>query len=157
MPRWTFGAIALSQPTISRAENSCALRDVFRMLLSLVDLHCLNACREEPESVVIDIDDSFHETHGGQRLSLFDKFSDGHGCMPLHFCDANANAVIAVALRPGKTMSGVELRRHLRIMDDRPASGQDDVGCGTSSPPEDHGRPPCVRARRCRVWNFVAT
>ena len=93
------------------------------MLLSLVDLHCLNAYREEPESVVIDIDDSFHETHGGQRLSLFDKFSDGHGCKPLHFCDVNANAVTAVVLRPGKTMSGVELRRHLRIMDDRLADG----------------------------------
>ena len=110
------GGDAASQSTISRAENSCTLRDVYRMLMRLVDLYCRNAYRKAPKSVTIDLDDSFHETHGGQQMSLFDKFNDGHGYKPLYFCDVKAKAVIGVLLRPATTMSGVELRRYLRIM-----------------------------------------
>ena len=110
------GGDAASQSTISRTENSCTLRDVRRMLQRLIDLYCEHAYRKAPKSVTIDLDDSFHRTYGGQQLSLFDKFNDGHGYKPLHFCDVKARAVIGVLLRPAKTMSGAELRRYLRIM-----------------------------------------
>jgi hypothetical protein len=60
----------MSQPTVSRWENTPTLRDLVRLGRVMVDLYCQNYAAP-PEAIVLDIDDTVDVIHGNQQLSLF--------------------------------------------------------------------------------------
>jgi hypothetical protein len=114
-----------SQPTISRLENAPSLRDVVRLTYALIDQWCASY-QNEPDAVVLDIDDSVDVVHGCQQLSLFNAYYDERCFLPIPWLalaagqpernvyDTERARPVAVILRPGKTPSGVEIRSHLR-------------------------------------------
>jgi hypothetical protein len=104
------GAPLCSQPTMSRLENAPSRQALGRMMAGMVDLFC-EQWRHVPRSIVLDIDDSWDEVHGGQQLSLFNAHYDGYGFLPIHIYEATSGLpVTAPILRPGTTPAGAEAR-----------------------------------------------
>jgi hypothetical protein len=103
------GAPLCSQPTLSRLENAPSRTALGRMLAAMVDLFCARWGRV-PDSIVLDLDDTWDEAHGRQQLSLFNAHYDGYGFLPIHIFEARSGLPVAAILRPGKTPSGAELR-----------------------------------------------
>ena len=101
-----------SQPTLSRLENLPDVRSLLRMGRAMVDLYC-TSFKQVPKRIVLDIDDTFDATHGGQQLRLFNAHYNGYGFQPIVVFDGEGRFVSAV-LRPAKTPSGFEIRGHLR-------------------------------------------
>lgn len=107
------GAALASQPTVSRLENTPALRDLIRLGRVMVDLYCASY-PAPPEAIVLDIDDTVDVVHGHQQLSLFNRHHDERCFLPIHVYDTATSRPVAVILRPGKTPSGREVRGHVR-------------------------------------------
>jgi Transposase DDE domain group 1 len=98
-----------SQPTMSRLENAPSRVALARMLAAMVDLFC-EGWRSVPRRIVLDIDDTWDEAHGGQQLALFNAHYDGHGFLPIHIYEATSGKLVGAILRPGKPPSGREAR-----------------------------------------------
>jgi hypothetical protein len=107
------GRDLVSQPTLSRLENTPTLRDVIRLTYALVDQWIASYARP-PSRVILDIDDTCDVVHGHQQLSLFNAHYDERCFLPIHIYDTQKARPVAVILRPGKTPSGIEVRAHLR-------------------------------------------
>jgi hypothetical protein len=101
-----------SQPTMSRWENAPTLREVVRMTYAMIDTYCASHKRP-PTAVTLDIDDTVDVVHGHQQLSLFNAHYDERCFLPIHVYDTATSRPVAILLRPGKTPSGDEVRRHL--------------------------------------------
>jgi hypothetical protein len=107
------GLDLMSQPTVSRLENTPGLRDLIRLGRVLVDLYCTSYATP-PTAVSLDIDDTCDVVHGQQQLSLFNAHHDERCFLPIHVYDTATSRPVAMILRPGKTPSGREVRGHLR-------------------------------------------
>jgi hypothetical protein len=107
------GVDLCSQPTLSRLENAPRLKDAIRLTYGLVD-QWMDSYEREPASVTLDIDDTCDVAHGQQQLSLFNGHYDERCFLPIHVYDTDRSRPVAVVLRPGKTLGGVEVRAHLR-------------------------------------------
>ena len=103
----------MSQPTVSRLENTPGLRDLIRLGRVLVDLYCASYA-VPPVAVTLDIDDTCDVVHGQQQLSLFNAHHAERCFLPIHVYDTATSRPVAMILRPGKTPSGREVRGHLR-------------------------------------------
>ena len=101
-----------SQPTISRWENAPTLREIIRLTYALVDIWC-RSYQKPPPSVVLDIDDTVDVVHGHQQLAQWNAHYDERCFLPIHVYDEATGAPVTVILRPGKTPSGVEVRKLL--------------------------------------------
>ena len=101
-----------SQPTISRWENAPTLREIIRLTYALVDIWC-RSYQKPPRSVVLDIDDTVDVVHGHQQLAQWNAHYDERCFLPIHVYDEATGAPVTVILRPGKTPSGVEVRKLL--------------------------------------------
>ena len=97
-----------SQPTLSRLENVPGPVACKRMMAAMVELFC-DSYGTVPRRLVLDIDDTEDQTHGGQQLSLFNAHHDSHCFMPIHIYEAISGKPVAVFLRPGKTPDGAEV------------------------------------------------
>jgi len=106
------GGDLCSQPTISRWENAPTLREIIRLTYALVDIWC-RSYQKPPRSVVLDIDDTVDVVHGHQQLAQWNAHYDERCFLPIHVYDAATGAPVVVILRPGKTPSGVEVRKLL--------------------------------------------
>ena len=106
------GGDLCSQPTISRWENAPTLREIIRLTYALVDFWC-RSYQRPPRSVVLDIDDTVDVVHGHQQLAQWNAHYDERCFLPIHIYDAATGAPVTVILRPGKTPSGVEVRKLL--------------------------------------------
>jgi hypothetical protein len=107
------GAPLCSQPTISRLENAPSRTALIRMLAAMVDLFC-DSWRRVPSRIVLDIDDTWDEVHGGQQLALFNAHYDGYGFLPIHIYEATSGKLVSAILRPGNPPSGAEAQLILR-------------------------------------------
>ncbi len=107
------GGPLCSQPTMSRLENAPSRGALLRMLAAMVDLFC-EGWRHVPRRIVLDIDDSWDEAHGGQQLALFNAHYDGYGFLPIHIYEATSGKLVSAILRPGKPPSGVEAHTILK-------------------------------------------
>ena len=101
-----------SQPTISRWENAPTLREIIRLTYALVDIWC-GSYTKPPRSVVLDIDDTVDVVHGHQQLAQWNAHYDERCFLPIHVYDTATGRPVLVILRPGKTPSGVEVRKLL--------------------------------------------
>src|SRR5215468_1407982 len=106
------GADLCSQPTISRWENAPTLREIIRLTYALVDIWCMSYAKP-PKAVTLDIDDTIDVVHGHQQLAQWNAHYDERCFLPIHVYDAATGAAVVVILRPGKTPSGVEVRKLL--------------------------------------------
>ncbi len=59
-----------SQPTITRLENTVAVRDLIRLFYTFID-NFVNSYTSEPECIIIDMDPALNRIYGGQQLGLF--------------------------------------------------------------------------------------
>jgi hypothetical protein len=79
----------------------------------MIDAYCASYPRP-PVAVTLDIDDTVDVVHGHQQLSLFNAHYDERCFLPIHVYETATSRPVVVLLRPGKTPSGDEVRRHLR-------------------------------------------
>jgi hypothetical protein len=107
------GAPLCSQPTMSRLENRVSGRTLVRLQGALIDQFCAS-WDHVPKSIVLDIDDTWDEAHGGQQLAFFNAHYDGYGFLPVHIYEATSGQLVAAILRPGKTPTGKEVRTILQ-------------------------------------------
>lgn len=107
------GTDLCSQPTMSRWENAADLRTMIRLSYAMVDIYCASYA-SPPRAVTLDIDDTVDVVHGHQQLALFNAHYDERCFQPIHVYDTATSRPVAILLRPGKTPSGTEIRRHLR-------------------------------------------
>lgn len=107
------GAALCSQPTMSRLENLPGPIALMRMMAAMIDLFC-DSFTQVPARIVLDIDDTEDEVHGGQQLALFNAHYDSRCFLPIHIYEASTGKPVAIFLRPGKTPDGVEVARVLR-------------------------------------------
>ena len=83
------------------------------MTYAMIDAYCVSYPRP-PVAVTLDIDDTVDIVHGHQQLSLFNAHYDERCFLPIHVYETATSRPVAMLLRPGKTPSGDEVRRHLR-------------------------------------------
>jgi hypothetical protein len=107
------GADLCSQPTMSRLENLPRPTELMRMMAAMIDLFC-DSFAVVPSRIVLDIDDTEDEVHGGQQLGLFNAHYDSRCLLPIHIYEASSGKPVAIFLRPGKTPDGAEVARVLR-------------------------------------------
>ena len=107
------GADLCSQATVSRWENAPTLREIIRLTYALIDIWC-GSYKAPPGSVVLDIDDTLDVAHGRQEMAEWNAHYDERCFLPIHIYDTATGRPVAMILRPGKTPSGVEVRRWLR-------------------------------------------
>jgi hypothetical protein len=63
------GADLCSPPTVSRLENLPGPAELMRMMAAMTDLFC-DSFAQVPARIVLDIDDTEDEVHGGRQLAL---------------------------------------------------------------------------------------
>lgn len=102
-----------SQPTLCRLENSLSMRTVMRLAMAFID-RWVAALGDGTEVVILDIDATDDETHGGQQLSFFHGYYDHHMYHPLLLFDGSSGELITAILRPGNTHAGRGAARVLR-------------------------------------------
>ena len=107
------GADLMSQPTLSRLENTPGWRTLARIGLNLIDLYCRSFVRV-PSAIVLDIDDTDDPVHGQQQLALFNAHYDCTCFQPIHVFDGLSGKPVLSLLRPGKRPSGEEVAKVLR-------------------------------------------
>ena len=86
---------------------------MIRLTYTMIDTYCASYAGF-PRAVTPDIDDTVDVVHGHQQLSLFNAHHDERCFTPIHVYDTATARPIAILLRPGKTPSGAEARRHVR-------------------------------------------
>src|SRR5271169_915531 len=102
-----------SQPTMSRLENLPGPATLMRMMAAMIELFC-DSFEQVPARIVLDIDDTEDEVHGGQQLALFNAHYDSRCFLPIHIYEASTGKPVAIFLRPGKTPDGAEVACVLR-------------------------------------------
>ncbi len=102
-----------SQPTISRLENLPGATALKRMMAAMVDLFC-DSFEAVPRRILLDIDDTEDQVHGGQQLALWNAHYDSRCFLPIHIYEATSGKPVAIILRPGKTPDGAEVALVLR-------------------------------------------
>ena len=102
-----------SQPTMSRWENAADLRVAIRLSYEMIDLYC-DSYAAPPETITLDIDDTFDAAHGAQQLTFWNGFHGERGYAPIHVYEAESGRPVAFVLRPAKTPSGKEVTGHVR-------------------------------------------
>jgi Transposase DDE domain group 1 len=102
----------MSQPTLSRLENSAGVATLYRIGRRLIDFFC-ESYSVPPRQIVLDIDDTDDLVHGGQQLALFNTHAGGHCFQPIHIFEGNSGKPILSLLRPGKRPSVAEGARVL--------------------------------------------
>jgi hypothetical protein len=102
-----------SQPTLSRLENSVSMRAVTQLAHAFIT-RWVAALPADTTVVILDIDATDDETHGGQQLSFFHGYYDHHMYHPLLLFSGLGGELITAILRPGNTHAGRGASRLLR-------------------------------------------
>ena len=109
----------MSQPTLSRLEDAPSWRQPGRMGLSMIDLFCASF-RDEPERIVLHIDDTDDAVHGGPQLALFNAHYDEYIFQPIHIFETTTGKPVLPLLRLGKQPSGEVVVRESLELSTRP-------------------------------------
>ena len=90
----------VSQPTMSRFENSLGREEIYKMSEYFVD-NWIDSIPMDKDTVIIDVDSTDLETHGHQQLSMFNDFYKESMYNPLMFHDGDTGQLILPVLRAG--------------------------------------------------------
>ena len=107
------GATPCSQPTNSRLENLPRPRDLLRMAQTLVGLYCASLW-QGPQRITLDIDDTLDAFQDGQRLRLFNAYSDEFPFQPIIVFDREGRPVAALLRLPVEGLECNTVARHRR-------------------------------------------
>ena len=107
------GGDLMSQPTLSRLENTPDWRALARIGFGMIDVYCRSFARA-PKRIVLDIDDTDDPVHGQQELALFNAHYDCTCFQPIHVFDGLSGKPVLSLLRPGKRPSGEDVAKVLR-------------------------------------------
>ncbi len=102
-----------SQPTMTRLENKVSNRELYKIALEFVH-HFVSSYDKEPESIILDCDDSNANTYGGQQLSLFNAYYGEYCYMPLFIFEGISGKMILPILRPGRGNKSLNIFNLLR-------------------------------------------
>lgn len=94
----------VSQPTLSRLENSVSIKEIYRLSEHLVDRY-IDSIPSEKKQIVIDVDGTADETHGSQQLSMFNGYYKQTMYHILVFHDGETGQLILPVLRSGSCHS----------------------------------------------------
>jgi hypothetical protein len=89
-----------SQPTLSRFENAVDWASI-RRLTNWFEATYVAMLPDDTTQVILDIDSTEDETHGGQQLSFFNAHYDHYMYHPLLLFDGSTSQLISARLRPG--------------------------------------------------------
>lgn len=70
------------QPTMTRLENRLSRKELFDIGESFID-DFIASYNSEPDSIIIDADDTNADTYGAQHLTLFNAYYGEYCYMPL--------------------------------------------------------------------------
>jgi len=93
----------VSQPTISRFENSIDKKTIFKILNYWVDRYVKSLAGRN--KIVIDVDATDDPTYGAQQLSMFNGYYGQFMYNELFFHDGETGQIILPVLRPGNSHS----------------------------------------------------
>ena len=104
------GIDLMSQPTLSRLENTPEAADLYRIGREQIDIF-IDSFKTKPTQLTLDFDDTTDLIHGGQQLGLFNSHAGGHCFQPMLVFEATTGKPVLALLRPGKRPSGEEIAR----------------------------------------------
>jgi len=90
----------VSQPTLSRFENSITRQDIYRVSEYFVE-QWIKSIPADKKKVIIDVDSTDCETYGKQQMSMFNNFYGEYMYNPLLFHDGETGQLILPILRAG--------------------------------------------------------
>ena len=113
-----------SQPTMTRLENRLSRKELFDIGEAFID-DFIASYDFEPDSIIIDADDTNADTYGTQQLTLFNAYYGEYCYMPLLLFEGRSGKLILPVLRPGRGNKAIniagllkrlilKLRRHWR-------------------------------------------
>lgn len=90
----------VSQPTLSRFENSLTRQDIYKSSEYFVESWIATLAAEKKE-VIIDVDSTDSPTYGNQQMSMYNNFYGEYMYNPLLFHDGETGQLILPVLRAG--------------------------------------------------------
>ena len=107
--RLASGEIDLaSQPTMTRLENRLSHKELFDIGECFVD-DFIASYDYEPDSIIIDADDTNADTYGTQQLTLFNSYYGEYCYMPLLLFEGRSGKLILPILRPGRGNKSINI------------------------------------------------
>ena len=97
-----------SQPTMTRLENRLSHKELFDIGECFVD-DFIASYDHEPDSIIIDADDTNADTYGTQQLTLFNAYYGEYCYMPLLLFEGRSGKLILPILRPGRGNKSINI------------------------------------------------
>lgn len=91
----------VSQPTMSRLENSIGKKELYLIGEQLVRSF-VSSYAQAPKVVILDCDDTNTNTHGQQELNFYNHYYGEHCYMPLHIYEGLSGKLVTTILKPGR-------------------------------------------------------
>lgn len=97
-----------SQPTMTRLENRLSRPELFDIGEVFVN-NFIESYDSEPDSIIIDADDTNADTYGTQQLTLFNAYYGEYCYMPLLLFEGRSGKLILPILRPGRGNKSINI------------------------------------------------
>lgn len=97
-----------SQPTMTRLENRLSRRELFDIGEAFID-DFIASYNSEPDSIIIDADDTNADTYGAQQLTLLNAYYGEYCYMPLLLFEGRSGKLILPILRPGRGNKAINI------------------------------------------------
>ena len=97
-----------SQPTMTRLENRLSRKELFDIGEAFID-DFIASYNSEPDSIIIDADDTNADTYGAQQLTLFNAYYGEYCYMPLLLFEGRSGKLILPILRPGRGNKAINI------------------------------------------------
>lgn len=97
-----------SQPTMTRLENRLSREKLFDIGEAFIE-DFIASYNSEPDSIIIDADDTNADTYGAQQLTLFNTYYGEYCYMPLLLFEGRSGKLILPILRPGRGNKAINI------------------------------------------------
>ena len=97
-----------SQPTMTRLENRLSRKELLDIGECFID-DFIASYDSEPDSIIIDADDTNADTYGGQQLTLFNDYYGEYCYMPLLLFEGRSGKLILPILKPGRRNKSINI------------------------------------------------
>ena len=104
-----------SQPTMTRLENRLSRKELFDIGEAFID-DFIASYNSEPDSIIIDADDTNADTYGAQQLTLFNAYYGEYCYMPLLLFEGRSGKLILPVLRLGRGNKAINIAGLLKRM-----------------------------------------
>ena len=97
-----------SRPTMTRLENRLSRKELFDIGEAFID-DFIASYNSEPDSIIIDADDTNADTYGAQQLTLFNAYYGEYCYMPLLLFEGRSGKLILPILRQGRGNKAINI------------------------------------------------